>query len=300
LAISAAASRIIADHVIDAALCGYEYSGLAKILNIPESEHFKLRRRPPMRFSQPLMSFPTWCGHHVYTTMCLRRRAARRDFEFGVGRRSHPIQSERRRSILPAFFRGGSRLRRSGHRRWPVPACLPAPWCWASFPPTASGDAPGDPDIAANDPPDHGTIATFRRRFLEKIEALFVRVLELVRVAAVLAHQRRVPSANRCNVSRLVEIRRLILSFGVFRESGGRSSPLARVNSLAGEEIVHFAERVKEGKMIWRRRCRVSRHASRQQWCPRNRAEVILAAVLFYLPAVFGCDVLHNLKICAR
>jgi L-2-hydroxycarboxylate dehydrogenase (NAD+) len=39
-------ARIIADHVIDAALCGYEYSGLAKILNIPESERFKLQRRP--------------------------------------------------------------------------------------------------------------------------------------------------------------------------------------------------------------------------------------------------------------
>jgi LDH2 family malate/lactate/ureidoglycolate dehydrogenase len=39
-------ARIIADHVVDAALCGYEYSGLAKILNIPESAHFKLPRRP--------------------------------------------------------------------------------------------------------------------------------------------------------------------------------------------------------------------------------------------------------------
>jgi LDH2 family malate/lactate/ureidoglycolate dehydrogenase len=39
-------ARIIGDHVIDAALCGYEYSGLAKILNIPENEHFKLPRRP--------------------------------------------------------------------------------------------------------------------------------------------------------------------------------------------------------------------------------------------------------------
>ena len=37
---------IIANHVIDAALCGYEYSGLAKILNIAESEQFKLPRRP--------------------------------------------------------------------------------------------------------------------------------------------------------------------------------------------------------------------------------------------------------------
>jgi LDH2 family malate/lactate/ureidoglycolate dehydrogenase len=39
-------ARIIADHVIDAALCGYEYSGLAKILNLPEHDKFKLPRRP--------------------------------------------------------------------------------------------------------------------------------------------------------------------------------------------------------------------------------------------------------------
>ncbi|GAC1343901.1 MAG: L-sulfolactate dehydrogenase [Bradyrhizobium sp.] len=39
-------ARIVADHVVDAALCGYEYSGLAKILNLPESERFKLPRRP--------------------------------------------------------------------------------------------------------------------------------------------------------------------------------------------------------------------------------------------------------------
>src|SRR5262249_15935193 len=38
-------ARIIADHVIDAAMCGYEYSGLAKILNVFESEHFRLPRR---------------------------------------------------------------------------------------------------------------------------------------------------------------------------------------------------------------------------------------------------------------
>src|SRR5216683_2624677 len=38
-------ARIIADHVIDAALCGYEYSGLAKILNIPEHRRFPLPRR---------------------------------------------------------------------------------------------------------------------------------------------------------------------------------------------------------------------------------------------------------------
>jgi LDH2 family malate/lactate/ureidoglycolate dehydrogenase len=48
LGYDAEASRIIADHVIDAALCGYEYSGLAKILNIPEHYRFA-RPRGPMR-----------------------------------------------------------------------------------------------------------------------------------------------------------------------------------------------------------------------------------------------------------
>jgi transposase len=40
--------------------------------------------------------------------------------------------------------------------------------------------------IAANDHPDHDTIATFRRRFLKDIEGLFVRVLELAREMGLL------------------------------------------------------------------------------------------------------------------
>src|SRR5450432_3516092 len=40
--------------------------------------------------------------------------------------------------------------------------------------------------IAANDHPDHDTIAAFRRRFLKEIEGLFVRVLELAREMGVL------------------------------------------------------------------------------------------------------------------
>ena len=40
--------------------------------------------------------------------------------------------------------------------------------------------------IAANDHPDHDTIATFRRRFLKDIEALFVKVLLLAREMGVL------------------------------------------------------------------------------------------------------------------
>ena len=39
-------ANIVADHAIDAALCGYEYSGLAKLLNIPEHRRFQQPRRP--------------------------------------------------------------------------------------------------------------------------------------------------------------------------------------------------------------------------------------------------------------
>ena len=40
--------------------------------------------------------------------------------------------------------------------------------------------------VAANQHPDHDTIATFRRRFLEEIQALFVEVLQLAREMGVL------------------------------------------------------------------------------------------------------------------
>jgi LDH2 family malate/lactate/ureidoglycolate dehydrogenase len=39
-------ARILADHVIDAALCGYEYSGLPKLLNVADHPRFKDQRRP--------------------------------------------------------------------------------------------------------------------------------------------------------------------------------------------------------------------------------------------------------------
>src|SRR5689334_25415899 len=44
-------ARIIADHVVDAALCGYEYSGLPKILNVAEHRQLQQPRRPirPLR-----------------------------------------------------------------------------------------------------------------------------------------------------------------------------------------------------------------------------------------------------------
>ena len=39
-------ARILADHVIDAALCGYEYSGLPKLLNVADHSRFKAGRSP--------------------------------------------------------------------------------------------------------------------------------------------------------------------------------------------------------------------------------------------------------------
>ena len=39
-------ARILTDHVLDAALCGYEYSGLPKLLNVADHPRFKEPRRP--------------------------------------------------------------------------------------------------------------------------------------------------------------------------------------------------------------------------------------------------------------
>jgi LDH2 family malate/lactate/ureidoglycolate dehydrogenase len=39
-------ARILTDHVLDAALCGYEYSGLPKLLNIVDAREFRQPRRP--------------------------------------------------------------------------------------------------------------------------------------------------------------------------------------------------------------------------------------------------------------
>ena len=58
-------ARIIADHVVDAALCGYEYSGLAKVLNIPDSEHFKLPRRPMKAMRETEVSLAFDGGNNV-------------------------------------------------------------------------------------------------------------------------------------------------------------------------------------------------------------------------------------------
>src|SRR3990172_7297558 len=49
-------ARIIADHVVDAALCGYEYSGLPKILNVAEHRQLRQPRRPLRALREPPVS----------------------------------------------------------------------------------------------------------------------------------------------------------------------------------------------------------------------------------------------------
>jgi LDH2 family malate/lactate/ureidoglycolate dehydrogenase len=68
-------ARIVADHVIDAALCGYEYSGLAKILNIPEHRRFKHPRRPMTVLRETEVSILFDGGNNV--GMVAMHRAAR-------------------------------------------------------------------------------------------------------------------------------------------------------------------------------------------------------------------------------
>ena len=58
-------ARIIADHIIDAAMCGYEYSGLAKILNVFESEHFRLPRRSMKVLRETAVSLAFDGGNNV-------------------------------------------------------------------------------------------------------------------------------------------------------------------------------------------------------------------------------------------
>ena len=58
-------ARIVVDHAIDAALCGYEYSGLAKLLNIPEHRRFKQPRRPITVLRETEQSILYDCGNNV-------------------------------------------------------------------------------------------------------------------------------------------------------------------------------------------------------------------------------------------
>jgi LDH2 family malate/lactate/ureidoglycolate dehydrogenase len=58
-------ARIVADHVIDAALCGYEYSGLPKILNVAEHRRLREPRRPMRALRETAVSVRYDGGNNV-------------------------------------------------------------------------------------------------------------------------------------------------------------------------------------------------------------------------------------------
>src|SRR5665213_652322 len=74
---------IVADHAIDAALCGYEYSGLPKILNLPESANFKLPRRPIKLLRETEISAAFDGGNNV-GMLALFRAAVKGRGDFGL------------------------------------------------------------------------------------------------------------------------------------------------------------------------------------------------------------------------
>ena len=69
-------ARIVTDQVIDAALCGYEYSGLAKLLNIPEHRRFALPRRPISLVHETPVSALYDGGNNVGMLACYRAAEA--------------------------------------------------------------------------------------------------------------------------------------------------------------------------------------------------------------------------------
>lgn len=77
-------ARIVADHAIDAALCGYEYSGLAKLLNIPEHRRFKSPRAPIKLLRETEVSALYDGGNNV--GMLVMHHATRAAIERAAGR----------------------------------------------------------------------------------------------------------------------------------------------------------------------------------------------------------------------
>src|SRR5438128_3301962 len=69
-------ARILADHVIDAALCGYEYSGLAKLLNVAEHPRFKAGHRPMRAGARDRKSTRLNSSHGSisYAVFCLKKK----------------------------------------------------------------------------------------------------------------------------------------------------------------------------------------------------------------------------------
>ena len=78
---------VIADHVMDAALCGYEYSGLPKLLNVFEHKNLRLPRRSMKPVYETPMSAMVDGGNNcgMYTLMRAAEMAIERAQKHGIG-----------------------------------------------------------------------------------------------------------------------------------------------------------------------------------------------------------------------
>jgi LDH2 family malate/lactate/ureidoglycolate dehydrogenase len=78
---------VIADHVVDAALCGYEYSGLPKLLNVFEHKNFLRPRRRLTPVYETAISAQVDGGNNcgMYGLMRAAEMAVARAREHGIG-----------------------------------------------------------------------------------------------------------------------------------------------------------------------------------------------------------------------
>ena len=115
-------ARILADHVIDAALCGYEYSGLPKLLNVADHPRFKAPRSPMRVVKETSVSVLFDGGNQsgmlgmYYATRAVIERAQAHGLAL-VGRQQH--LDERPQRLLRRD--GGARRPDRRSTRWPRP-----------------------------------------------------------------------------------------------------------------------------------------------------------------------------------
>ena len=133
------AARIIADHVIDAALCGYEYSGLPKILNIAEAPRFRLPRQAMSVLHETELSTAFDGGNNVgmlalyHATLAAIAKAQHR----GIALVSLTNSWMSGRSAHFVEMIAASRSRRHPHREQPR-----APWRRSAAPSRRSAPTP--------------------------------------------------------------------------------------------------------------------------------------------------------------
>src|SRR5829696_9256137 len=106
-------ARIIGDHVMDAALCGYEYSGLPKILNVAEHRQLREPRRPMRALREtPLSALFDGGNNNGMVTMYRATQVAiakAREHGFGIvgvnnswvsGRSAHYVEMAARAGLI--------------------------------------------------------------------------------------------------------------------------------------------------------------------------------------------------------